>query len=141
MKIRVMCVMFFLCVSGLAQDKPAVPTVPLEQKLFVREAQHKLDAVEKQLKDLGLQFQQMQSQMQTKFSQLSDQQKAAQAEVEKTSAGLCGDAAKWRLDSETLTCSAIPAPAAPANASTPNPTPPGSSGAAVSPKKTEQAKK
>ena len=143
----------FLAVAGCAQEAPhtlpyvtksadatSPPTLTSEQKLSIRDAQHKLDGIEKQQKDLTAQIQQLQSQIQTESQRLSKSYQDAKAALDKVQAGATAgvDEKKWKPDWETLTFTAVPVPAAPPNASTPKPVP-GSPGAAAPP--AQQAKK
>ena len=130
-----------LCFIAAACFAQSPPTFTTDQKLTVRDAQHKLDAVEKQQKDLGLQIQDLQTKIQTESQRLAKSYADAKAAVDKAEAeAVAGvDAKKWKPDWETLSFSAVPAPAALPNASNPPKPVPGSSGAAAPP--TQQAKK
>ena len=134
---RITCIMFLMCITCFAQSPP---TFSSDHKLAVRDAQHKLDGIEKQQKDLTSQIQQLQTQIQTESQRLTKNYQDAKAALEKAEAdAIAGvDAKKWKPDFETLTFTAVPAPAAPPNASTPKPVP-GSPGAAAPP--AQQAKK
>ena len=133
--------LFCLCFVVATCFAQSPPTFTTDQKLTVRDAQHKLDAVEKQQKDLGLQIQDLQTKIQTESQRLAKNYADAKAAVEKAEAeAIAGvDEKKWKPDWETLSFSAVPAPAAPPNASNPPKPVPGSSGAAAPP--TQQAKK
>ena len=101
---------------GFAQEAQAPHTLPListdvpvvdrDAKISFLEAQHKLDLIDKQIKDLGLQFQAAQAQAQTRFSQMTEEQKAGQAALDNIAAKLCGDSTKWKLNYDTVTCTA-----------------------------------
>jgi hypothetical protein len=139
---RITCITCLLAAAAFAQT-PA-PTLSAEQKLSYRDAQHKLDAIEKQQKDLGLQYADIQQKVTTESQRLAGLRQQAQAELDKVAADLKAgvDDKKWKFNDEPLTFTAVPAPAAPANASTSQPakpTSPGSPGAAVPP--VQQARK
>jgi uncharacterized protein (DUF3084 family) len=82
-----MCVMC-LAVAGFAQtkpaDPPAVPQLTADQKVAVLSAQHKLDDVEKQMKDLDANFQQLQTQAKAQYQVLADKQKSLKAALDAT---------------------------------------------------------
>lgn len=112
--MKLVAILLF-CVSTIAlAQSPAAPTIDTAQKLATRDAQHKLDAVEKQIANLNLQFEQLRSQASAQLAALQAKQKdlsaAVDAEVAKD-AKVCGDEKKWKLDAESLTCTAIPEPA------------------------------
>lgn len=136
------CIMsvILLAAAAFAQETPVATDA---KKLAVRDAQHKLDTIEKQQKDLGLQFSDIQQQVTTQSQKLANQHATAQADVDKanTEAKAGVDDKKWQWNAETLSFTAVPAPAAPANASTQpaKPASSGSPGAAVPP--VQQAKK
>lgn len=132
-----LCVLSAAC---FAQTPPTPPTLTPDQKLAIREAQHKLDAVEKQQLDLKSQIQQLQANIQTESQRLTKSYQDAKAVLDKAQADATAgvDDKKWKPDWETLTFTAVPAPAASPNASTPKPVP-GSPGAAAPP--AQQAKK
>ena len=144
---RILCMMSLMCITCFAQEAPhtlpyvtksesaagtGAPAFTPDHKLAVRDAQHKLDGIEKQQKDLTSQIQQLQTQIQTESQRLTKSYQDAKAALDKAEAdAIAGvDAKKWKPDFETLTFTAVPAPAAPPNASTPKPVP-GSPGAAV----------
>lgn len=136
-----------VALATFAQDvKPAAsPSLTPDQHSATRDAQHKADTIDKQIKDLSLQFLQLQNQARSQLEQLSQQLAQAKAAVDAQIAKdqtSCGDDKAWRIDPETLACNAVPASAAPANAAakpaTKPPTP--SPGRAAAPP-TEQAKK
>lgn len=139
--MSVMCIMCLLAAACFAQ----APTLIPDQKLGIREAQHKLDTIEKQQKDLGLQIQDIQTKITNESQRLQKAQQEAKAALDKVTtdskAGV--DDKKWQLDAETLTFTAVPAPAAPPNASTTQPAKPASSGSpgAAVPQIQQQAKK
>ena len=135
-----LCSLFCLCFLAAACFAQTAPTLTPEQKLTIRDAQHKLDGIEKQQKDLTAQIQQLQTQIQTESQRLTKSYQDAKAALDKAEADAIAavDAKKWKPDFETLTFTAVPAPAAPPNASTPKPVP-GSPGAAAAP--AQQAKK
>ena len=135
--------LFYLCFVVACCFAQSPPTFTSDQKVAVLEAQHKLDAVEKQQKDLGLQIQDLQTKIQNESQRLAKSYADAKAAVDKAeAAAIVGvDEKKWKPDWETLTFSAVPAPAAPPNASNPPKPVPGSSGAAAPLPATQQAKK
>lgn len=144
MKILIVAGSLFVAAACFAQQAPSAPppTLSAAQKLDTREAQHKLDAVQKQIADINIQFQQIQNRAQAQMTELakqqSDAQKLVDAALEADQSGV--DKSKWTIDADSLTFKAVPAPAAPANASTqPTKPVPSSSGEAAPP--VQQAKK
>jgi len=132
-----LCVLTFAC-AGFTQ---AAPSATADQKIAIRDAQHKIDAVEKQQSQLAVNIDKVQKEIDKQGQELIAQQKAAQAELEKANAAVTSgvDAKLWKWDAEKLTFTAVPPPAAPANASTQPAKPALSPGAAAPP--VQQAKK
>ncbi len=77
---NLLCVLC-LTAMGFAQTQLATPTpsLPQDKKMATLEKQHALDKVEGQIKDLTLQFQQLQAQAQGQLTQLTERQKKAQS--------------------------------------------------------------
>jgi hypothetical protein len=99
--------------AALAQDaKPTAPVTSDSRKLAIREAQHKLDAIEKQQASLGAYVLQIESKARDQADILQKQRIDAQAIVDKAVA----DAKKgvdeklWTFDLESLNWSAVPQP-------------------------------
>ena len=135
--------LFCICFLAVACFAQSPPTLTSDQKLSIRDAQHKLDIIEKQQKDLTAQIQQLQTQIQSESQRLTKSYQDAKAALDKVQADATAgvDDKKWKPDWETLTFTAVPAPAAPPNASTPKPVP-GSPGATAPPiQPAQQAKK
>jgi uncharacterized phage infection (PIP) family protein YhgE len=63
-------------------DPPPVPQLTAEQKIPTLVAQHKLDEIQKQMKDLDSQFNAVQQQAKTRYQELSEQEKKLKAELE-----------------------------------------------------------
>ena len=142
---NLLCVLC-LTAMGFAQTQLATPTpsLPQDKKMATLEKQHALDKVEGQIKDLTLQFQQLQAQAQGQLTQLTERQKKAKADLDAQYAddqsGI--DPKLWKFDAENLDhpFTAVPTPAAPANAATQPPAKPSPSPGAATPP-IEQAKK
>jgi DNA repair ATPase RecN len=121
---RFFCIqLFLLCSLGFAQTKPVdPPTLSAEQKVSVLTAQHKLDEVEKQMKDLDAQFQQVQTQAKARYQALGEQQTKQKAELDAAIVAAYQQAkaeqSKFDLDLDTLTFKPKP-PAATADAKPP----------------------
>ena len=88
-----------LCFIAAACFAQSPPTFTTDQKLTVRDAQHKLDAVEKQQKDLGLQIQDLQTKIQTESQRLAKSYADAKAAVDKAEAE--ADRGRGREEVET----------------------------------------
>ena len=121
-----------VCGLGALAFAQNAPKITAEQKVAVLEAQHKIDTIERQQKDLALQFMQIQQKVQKEESSYDDQRKLAETERDKAiDAAKAGvDEKKWTFNADSLTFTAVPPPAAPANAAQPAKPVPGSPGAA-----------
>ncbi len=110
---NLLCVLC-LTAMGFAQTQLATPTpsLPQDKKMATLEKQHALDKVEGQIKDLTLQFQQLQAQAQGQLSQLTERQKKARADLDAQIAddktGI--DEKLWKFDADNLSFAAMPAP-------------------------------
>lgn len=104
-------IILFLCAilvnAADSQTKTAAPvaqppTVLVDQKLELREAQHRLDLVEKRISDLNVQLMQLQQQAQHNFDAFTKEKAAAQAAVDAAIAKIANgiDPKKWTLDQE-----------------------------------------
>ncbi len=116
--------------DGAGMITAAAPTRTDAQKLAVRNAQHKLDGIDRQILTWQQNAQQVRAQ--------------AQAELEKAEADykVGVDEKLWQVNWETLDFAATPpTTAAPATASTQPPKPSPTSPGAAAPPKVEQAKK
>jgi len=104
-----------------AQPAPVAST---DAKLAYREAQHKLDVVEKQLASLQQQFDKIQQQAKSQYDAFTEQQKKAQADLTAAQETLLksanADPAKYDLDGESLVIKAKPQPNTKAEAKPPN---------------------
>lgn len=141
---RFMCIAHVLCVMCLAVGALAQtgePRATLEQKNAVLSAQHKLDLIVKQQSDLALQIVDLQKKISDASTQLGTQRQQAEAELKKANEAVTAgiDAKAWAWHDDSLTFTAVPTPAAPANASTQPAKPASSPGAAAPP--VQQAKK
>jgi hypothetical protein len=125
MKLRIGCIqLFLLCSLAFSQAKPAdpapapVPTLSAEQKVSLLTLQHKLDATQKQMKDLDLQFQQLQTNAKNQFQSLQQQESAQKAELDAAQKRVLSDMkldpARYDLNLETLAITAKPEPPKPA---------------------------
>jgi hypothetical protein len=123
----------FLALPIFAQT---APTATPDQKVSILQAQHKLDAIEKQKTDLKLEIADIQQKITDASQKLDVQQKAAQSDLDKANAAVTAgvDDKLWKWDHDALTFSAV-TPAAPANASTQPAKPAPSPGAAAPPDK------
>jgi hypothetical protein len=121
--------------SSLAQS--TAPVLTAEQKLSILTAQHKKDLVTKQQSDLALQIANLQKNITDESARLIKLQQDADATYNKAVAAVTTgvDEKKWKWDGENLGFTAVPAPAAPANASDQPAKPASSPGAAAPPTK------
>lgn len=123
----IMCVMSALSLFAQTPAAPAkedaTPVLSIDHKLAIREAQHKLDVITGQQKDVQVQISNLQQQITAENQRLEKLRTQAQADLDKAWAEATKgvDAMKWKADHETLTFS--PVPAAP-NASTKPASPP-----------------
>lgn len=117
--MRKLFMAFWLLSSSVAVLAQAPPVLTSADKFSVRDAQHALDAIEKQitqaqkgLSDLDLQYLQLRQAQQQQLAQLTEKQKGAKGAlddvVSKVTAGI--DQKKWKLDQETLIFSGISPP-------------------------------
>lgn len=140
------CITHIICVMSLSVfgfTQAGAPVATADQKAAVRDAQHKLDVIEKQQSQLALQIDKIQQQINDEGQKLAAQQKAAQAELDKANSAVTDgvEAWLWKWDPEKLAFSAVPSPpAAPANASTQPAKPATTSPGAAAPP-VQQAKK
>jgi TolA-binding protein len=124
MKLLVLIVLFLLALAALAQapapPKPQPSTLPDNVALKIRTAQHTIDATEGKIKDLQIQW----ADLQTKMKDLQPQYQQLQTEdtAEKTSLNAAideayksagKDKASWDFNPETLAFTAKPTPPAP----------------------------
>ena len=97
-----------------AKIQDVTPVATPEAKLAYRDAQHKLDAVEKQLSSLQAQFDKIQQQAKSQYDALTEQQKKAQADLTAAQDTLLrsanADPAKFDLDAESLAIKPKPQP-------------------------------
>jgi hypothetical protein len=135
-------ILYVMCLSVFGFSQAATPVATVDQKAAVRDAQHKLDVIEKQQSQLALQIDKIQKQIDDEGQKLLAQQKSAQAVLDKANAAATDgiDAKLWKWDPEALSFSAVPPPAAPANASTQPAKPATTSPGAAAPP-VQQAKK
>src|SRR5579863_9755740 len=110
-KLVAWCLPFlFFCACVFAQtkpvDPPAVPQLTADQKVAVLSAQHKLDDVEKQMKDLDTSFQQIQTQAKTQYQTLADKENTLKAALDlaksNTFAAAKVDQTKYDIDMDAL---------------------------------------
>ncbi len=84
------------------------PVIPEATKLSIRNAQHKRDAILKQMAQLNMQFLEEQIKVQQQMQQLQMQERTAEgevaAEIGKAKAGMDD---KWTLDPDTLVPTAV----------------------------------
>lgn len=110
---RIMCITHVICVMSLglasfAQLATPSPVLSSDKRLAIRDAQHKRDVILKQQSDLAVQVAKVQKQITDQSTQLDTAFKAADADYKIAIADVCPK--DFKLDEESLTCTAAPAP-------------------------------
>jgi outer membrane murein-binding lipoprotein Lpp len=98
--------------AGFAQDAKQAPVATDTQKLAIRNAQHKVDDIEKQQANLGNYILNIEARVRDQADQLGRQHTDAQAALEKAVADATSgvDAKKWTFDRESLNYNPVPQP-------------------------------
>jgi len=104
------CMLVLAGLAGAQSGATAAPILTPSQKLELRDAQHAIDVIEKQQKQLALDVADVQRKVNAEDQRLTalhgDAQKALDAVLHKLQ-GL-GDEKAWKLDVETMTFKAAP---------------------------------
>jgi hypothetical protein len=128
---QVLCILLTSFAAMSQSPAASAPILTADAKLSIRNAQHKRDVIIKQQSDLALQIADLQKRIADESTRLAGLFKTADEDYKASITGVCPK--DFKLDEETLTCTAVPATAASSSAPASSPKPPSSPGAAVPP--------